>query len=456
MKLRILSVGLQLEHAQITNADFRDAPSLHDFDVVLVDPNTIIDDLFFKKTELAEVKDAVLTVKYDDVGSNKHIKRVIKQREKETRHFLSLGRLMICVLRAPFIVYLCAYAHDVPNPNKEDHWINTYDWFPLPYSSDTMLSIISKEKGNRIKLVDPKSSFAQYFNNFNKQLHYEACLGEEQKPYYFENFHTIAKTYGELPVAFSFEHQGGQVVFLPPVDNPDPKTLAGVLLDCILANRGKIEQTEPPSWLQNYKASVPGLPELEHQEETLNRDLQKLNTQLASVQQEKAETEKYLKLLYEQGKFQLEPVVRDAFSLLGFSVKEAEPSDGLLESDEGAALLEVEGKDDKPINIDKYRQLLDNVMDDEKQTQQPKKGILLGNSFRLKDPKERGEQFTQRAVDSGAGSHFCLMSTDTLFRLVCQVLEKPDDDQLKSEIRTRLLTTDGLLHLETQSNHGEE
>jgi len=452
MKLRILSVGLQLEHDQITNADFRNAPSLHDFDVVLVDPNTIIDDLFFEKTELAEVKDAVLTVKYDDVGSNKHIKRVIKQREKETRHFLSLGRLLICVLRAPFIVYLCSYAHDVPNPNKEDHWINTYDWFPLPYSSNTMLSIISKEKGNRIKLVDPKSSFAQYFNNFNKQLRYEACLDEEQKPYYFENFHTIAKTYGELPVAFRFDLERGQVVFLPPIENHDPKKLAGILLNCILEESGKIEETQPPSWLQNYKASVPGLSELEHKEEMLTAQLEKLDTQLTSIQQNRAEREKYLKLLYEQGKFQLEPLVRDAFSLLGFTVTDVEPSDGLLQSTEGTALLEVEGKDDSAIKIDKYRQLLDYVVDDERETQQPKKGILVGNGFRLKDPKERGEQFTQRAVDSGAGSHFCLMSTDTLFRLVCQVLEKPDDDQLKSQIRRQLLITDGLLDLEIESN----
>lgn len=453
MKLSILSVGLKLENDQITNADFRDAPSFHDFEVVLVDPSTVIDDLFFKDMNLTEVRNAVLTLKYNDTGTNKIIKRFINQRKKETERFLSLGRLLICILRAPFIAYLCSHAYDAPNPKNEDNWANTYDWFPLPYSSDSMISILSKENGRKIKLIDTKSSFAQYFDAFDKQLCYEACLDEGQKPYYFENFHTIAKTYGELPVAFSFQLNGGQVVFLPPVENPDSKKLAGVLLNCILANRGKIEETKPPPWLPSYKDSVPELSQLEQEMGKLATEIQKLDTQLANIQEQKAEKEKYLKLLYEQGKFQLEPVVRDAFSLLGFGVKEAEPSDGLLESDEGVALLEVEGKDSTQIDRDKYRQLLDNVVDDERQTQQPKKGILVGNGFRLKHPKERGQQFTKGAVDAATGSHFCLITTDTLFHLVCQVLEKPDDDELKSQIRKQLLTTDGLFHLETESNH---
>jgi len=448
MKLSILSVGIELEHDEITNADFREAPSFHDFDVVLVDPNAIID-LLFQKAELTEVKAAVLTVNHDDTGSNQLIKRVIKQRKEETRRFLNLGRLLICILRLPFIAYLCSHTYDAPNPKNEDNWVNTYDWFPLEYLRDSMISILPKGKGRKMRLVDPRSSFAQYFSAFDNQLYYEACLDEEQKPYYFESFCTIAKSHGELPVAFSFNLEGGQVVFLPPLEKPDLRKLAGVLLDCILANLGKIEESEPPSWLPSYKDSVPGLPQLDQQIGKLTADLQELDAQVSNIQQQKADKDKYLKLLYEQGKFQLEPVVRDAFSLLGFSVKEAEPSDGMLESDEGAALLEVEGKDNTQVDRDKYRQLLDYVDDDERQTQQLKKGILVGNGFRLRDPKERGQQFTKGAVDAATGGHFCLLTSEILFHLVCQVLEKPDNGELKTEIRKDLLATDGLFQLKS-------
>jgi hypothetical protein len=447
MKLSILSIGLDLDNDQITKADFMSAPSFHDFDVVLIDPTAVVD-VLCKETKLIKVKDGFFTIEYDDKGTNKLIDRTVKQRNKETAHFLSLGRLVITVLRAPFIAFLCSYRDEWPQSDKKAQWVNIYDWLPLRYSSDTMTSILSKEKGKKIKLVDPKSSFAEYFDAFDKQLYYEACLDEKQKPYYFENFHTIAKTHGELPVAFSFELEGGQVVFLPPVEDPDPKKLAGVLLGCILANSGKIEESEPPSWLQNYRALVPDLADSEHQEEMLIAQLQKLGKQLDSIQQQKAERGKYLKLLYEQGKFQLEPVVRDAFSLFGFTVTDADPSDGLLESEEGTAILEIEGKDDSAINIDKYSKLLNYVINDEEQTQQGRKqGILVGNGFRLTDPAERAQQFTKEVVGASKNTRFCLLTTQTLFELVCKVLNEPDNDDLKHQIRKHLLTTNGLFQL---------
>jgi hypothetical protein len=214
---------------------------------------------------------------------------------------------------------------------------------------------------------------------------------------------------------------------------------------------GTFEETMPPSWVSDYKVFLPNLSELEGETKKLHEKISELQERLNTVERQKTEQQKYLKLLYEQGKYQLEPVVRDTFSLFGFTVTDAEPSDGLLESGEGVALLEVEGKDDKTINIDKCRQLLDNVVDDEKKTRQPKKGILVGNGLRLKDPKERTEQFTQRAMESAIGNHFCLLTGETLFSLVCQVLQKPDDAELKTRIRKQLLATDGLFQLKPET-----
>jgi len=446
MKLRILSVGLQLEHDQITNADLLEARSLHDFDVVLIDPTRVID-LFSVRQAIVEMMDGYRVIKWDNIGTGHRIARNINRRKLEARQFLKCGRLLICILRALDVAYLCSHVGDAPNPREEDKWVNNYGWFPLQYSDS--VDFLLPASGDKISLSDSASPFASYFNDFNCQLCYEAYLREEGKPFYFENFHTIADTYGGFPVAFTFELDAGQVVFLPPVENSDPKKLADVLLGCILTNRGTIEQTEPPPWLSDYKASVPGLLQLEQEMETHTVNLQKLTAQLDDLGEQKAEKEKYLKLLYEQGKFQLEPVVRDALSLLGFTAKEADPSDGLLVSHEGAALLEVEGKDDKAVNIDKCRQLLDYVVDDETKTQQAKKGILVGNGFRLKNLGERTEQFTRRAIESATGNHFCLLTSEILFHLVCQVLEKPDNGELKTQIRKQLLATDGLFQLKS-------
>ena len=95
------------------------------------------------------------------------------------------------------------------------------------------------------------------------------------------------------------------------------------------------------------------------------------------------------------------------------------------------------------------------MVDDEKKTQLLKKGILVGNGFRLKDPQERTEQFTQKAIDSATGNHFCLLATDTLFQLVRKVLNDPDNDDLKRQIRQKLLTTDGVFSLEVNQTEKE-
>ena len=444
MKLRILSVDLELDNEQITNAGFTDAPSFHDFDIVLIDPLGVTN---FLGEQDHEYKHGVLTLDYDAKGTNEWVRKAINHRRKETKHFLSLGRLLVCILRCPHVAYVCSRRDDWPRPGEKENWVDNYGWFPLEGAADSMILILRESRGSKIDLTNPRHPFAPYFNTFNDDLHYEAYLDQAKTPYYFKDLHTIAETHGELPVGFGFKLQGGQVVFVPPVKEPDFKKLADILLSCVSATIGTVEETEPPPWLPDYKASVPGLLQLEKKIETQTAELQELTAQLDDLGEQKAEREKYLKLLYEQGKFQLEPVVRDAFSLLGFTVTDVEPSDGLLQSTEGTALLEVEGKDDSAIKIDKYRQLLDYVVDDERESQEAKKGILVGNGFRLKDPKERGEQFTQRAADGGAGSHFCLISTDTLFHLACQVLEKPDNAQLKSQIRTLLLATDGVFHL---------
>ena len=450
MKLRILSIGLRLDNDQITNADLLEARSFHDFDVVLVDPRTVID-LFSVKEATVEIMDGYRVIKWNNIGTGTTIATTIKRRKLEARRFLECGRLMICTLRALDAAYLCSHVGDSPNRHDEHKWVDNYDWFPLHYSDS--VDFLLPASGDKISLSDSASPFASYFNDFSSQLCYEAYLHENEKPSYFENFHTIANTHGGFPVAFTFELDGGQVVFLPPVENPDPKKLADVLLGCIFTNRGTIEQTEPPPWMSDYKASVPGLLQLEQEIETQIVELQKLTAHLHDLGKQKAEKQKYLKLLYEQGKFQLEPVVRDAFSLLGFTVTNAEPSDGLIESDEGSAIIEVEGKDKAPINITKYSKLLNYVVNEQEQTQQPrKKGLLVGNAFRLTDLKERAQQFTKEVVGASNNTNFCLLATETLFDLVCKVLDEPGNDKLKGEIRRQLLATTGLFELKGESD----
>jgi len=50
-----------------------------------------------------------------------------------------------------------------------------------------------------------------------------------------------------------------------------------------------------------------------------------------------------------------------------------------------------------------------------------RKGILVGNGYRLKplEEAERGEQFTQMALTRAAQYGYCLLPTTELFAAVC-------------------------------------
>jgi hypothetical protein len=94
--------------------------------------------------------------------------------------------------------------------------------------------------------------------------------------------------------------------------------------------------------------------------------------------------------------------------------------------------------------VDKYRQLLDYV-EAEALEGREHKGILIGNGYRLlaPDAPERQSQFSEHAQRGAARNQFCLVPTTELFKAVCAVLESPEDQTLKANIRESLLTTTG-------------
>lgn len=145
----------------------------------------------------------------------------------------------------------------------------------------------------------------------------------------------------------------------------------------------------------------------------------------------------------------MEPSVRGAFRLLGFSVPEPEQYQGewdveLRQTASGnTAIGEVEGSEGA-IDVDKYRQLLDYI-EAEALDGKEHKGILIGNGFRLTSPDspERQQQFTEHALRGAARNHFCLLPTTELFKAVCSVLLAHDNENLKSSIRESILGTVG-------------
>lgn len=139
------------------------------------------------------------------------------------------------------------------------------------------------------------------------------------------------------------------------------------------------------------------------------------------------------RLLYEKGR-PLEEEVLNALTVLGFEAHRFKDSgsefDVLFTSPEGRFLGEVEGKDAKPINIEKLRQLEMNIHEDfaRDEITAPAKGVLFGNAFRLVEPGKRDGFFTEKCLTQAKRGGQALVRTPDLFGAARHVKNSNDQD----------------------------
>ena len=114
-------------------------------------------------------------------------------------------------------------------------------------------------------------------------------------------------------------------------------------------------------------------------------------------------------------------------------------------SSEGRCLGEVEGKDNKPINIEKFSQLERNLQEDfarDEVTEQAK-GVLFGNAFPLKALEEREDFFTVKCVSAAKRIGAALVRTPDLFLPAKYLKENSSDSDYATACRKAIFSASG-------------
>jgi len=102
--------------------------------------------------------------------------------------------------------------------------------------------------------------------------------------------------------------------------------------------------------------------------------------------------------------------------------------------------LEVTGSDSS-VDITKFRQLLNYLLDETKESGFEKKAVLIANHFSHLPVEKRGAPFTEKAVSGSKLHSICLMPTVELFKLICNLrLGKIT----KKDAQKRILSTIGV------------
>lgn len=334
---------------------------------------------------------------------------------------------------------------------------NNYHCLPLDLK-------VTSARGRAIRLAQKESDFlVDYWSLIGDRSEYVVTISSD-----LENLKPILLTrIGERMVgAVAMYPSGGAIVLLPEVDStaqdflddednwtPAAEVFAHNFIAAILSIdknlRPGSDATPAPSWASNPTFELGG-------ERELSRQLTAAEVHLTDAQQRYTVLQKQVEaaaelrgLLFEKGK-RLEHLVREALTRLGFTAtayRDASSEfDVVFECPEGRLIGEVEGKDTKPINVDKLRQLTMNISEDLQRDDvaAPAKGVLFGNGYRLAAPTERAMAFTEKCIGSAPTYSVALVPTTELFRVVAY-LSKQEDESFARACRDALLTTVGIL-----------
>lgn len=440
MDRAILSVEFHIPGFSDRHFEYCADQSLLDADIVVFQPRTL-----YRPGERGKIS-------FDDSASFE-IQQSTGHWRRELLTALEYGKTVFLVLGKHEVASVQTGRKDVKGRTTINYVMdfNNYEFLPV-----TLPPIISKS-GNEILFTgDPV--FARFWKMFGKYLKFECYLNEKVKRPIF-----VTKT-GEKPTGAVFSVKKGHLVLLPMLDyNIDKftkqykgrehhwtqealtfgRTLVSILLEIDTSLRSESTETPPPIWTKDSAFISSGETRLLEAIAVTEKTAHELTRRQESLRSDLKQEQKLKNLLFETGK-RLEAAVIAALQVLGYSAENY--NDGKLELDqiivspEGERFIgECEGKDNSAVNIDKFRQLAENIQADfqREQVRQPAIGILFANGFRLTAPKDRQEQFTEKCLLSAQRGSILVRTMD-LYTIV-RYIEESNDESYKKSCRAAIL-----------------
>jgi hypothetical protein len=452
---QILTIGFELASPDTNYENINSKISLLDWDIVLFKPQ--IGEFIKYSSEMFQGK-----ISLSDSDSFR-LKESCEHWRREIRQAYETGKTVIVFLTTLEEVYVDtgqrSYSGTGRNQRTTRHVTGYGNYQAIPATLSPVTA-----SGRSMKLSARGAEvLAPYWSEFENVSEYKVVLSDPKVPA------CIITRSGDKPVGalFRSKSSAGSLLLLPDIDfypvkfikEKDGKQVwapaAGqfaarmvstvVALDKTLRTAGEI--TPEPVWAAEPRFTLSTEANLRVLLLEAERNLEGAQKQKEKLIEELRAAGSYRGLLYEKGK-PLENVIIEALRLFGFTAAPFKDSDSefdvVFESIEGRLIGEAEGKDNKPINIDKLRQLSMNIHEDlqREHVAKPAKPVLFGNGFRLQPLSERAEPFTDKCHSAATTSSTALVFTPDLFGPV-QYLVCNSDAEYALACRQALLLSTG-------------
>ena len=436
--MQVLSISHRMQNRELHNATIFNAPSIQDFDAVIVDTHAMFESIREAAAAAGEFKtyNDLPVVNGASIDGFTAIADVLHRRREEFAQALERGT-PIAIIPAPVeqLTNIAGF-----------QGLDRYWFLPAPEGVAWNASTIVGGEGGNVSISDYHHPFVDVINAAGGELRYRAHLNERAAGFP-SDARVFARSAGGAAVGVEFPVLNGRVIFFPGPREAGARWLSRREGEAIVeAFRDILEREEEmtPSWVT--KVAVPSL---EGRVESLKRAEQALVKAQAEVDaaQDARDAVAVLRdVLWTRGARALKRGVTACALALGFEVNETDQGDLVLSADGVGIHVEAEASREAIEMAPHYalRARLDAVIEDRAVAP---RGMVVVTGQRMLDPKLRRQEYQDSLRVAAESVGFALVRTGDLFRAAVVALEGAEAATVAA-VRERLATTDGVVDLD--------
>lgn len=435
MSSSVVTVGMQIPGFSEHYVAYTSGKSLHDFDVIVFNPEFP----WYQSEGFSSGGSALSET------ASQQILKDISHWSREIDNALADGKTVFVLLADNSNESIRTGSKEYKGKTTIHHTssVNNYSTVPGGLSP-------TNSKGSKVKVTD--SRFKQFYEIVKEFVEYRVYIAGKGPGTQIFATHSGNNSLGNT---YRIKDKPGHVVLLPyfsledlttEKDGESVWTKKGMGIGSKLMNqiteidkslRKAASHTPTPEWVNDLPTSEKSQ-KIGAKIEKIVATIKKKEAEKELAQQELVEVNSLQALLYENGTA-LEDAIESALKLLGYKMskfrKEDLEIDHIIESPEGSRYIgEAEGKDSSAIDISKFRQLESNINEDFERDEidEPARGILFGNGYRLTEPSRRQIEFTEKCLKNAKRLNTPLIKTSDLYSIAIYLTDNDDEDYKKA------------------------
>ncbi|MBH77202.1 MAG: hypothetical protein CL897_03105 [Dehalococcoidia bacterium] len=444
--MRILTIGYSLPNQNVDNHTVLNAPSLTDYEAVLIDPEAIttaVQQLLegersFNSLDGRPVVNGATTATQVSAADQ------LLRRTDEAQRFLEQGGALFVIGRPNAVL---------PGVIGFEGF-DRFGWLPAPKGGGWNPPNLRAAEGKTIRIADDKHPLSAVLREHRRDLTYRAVLDPAITAGTNEG-HVIAMGGSNMPIAVEFPVLAGRVVVTPVFANTTGTArtkLAQDMVDAMTAVATGAKAEDAPGWARTL--ALPSSEQIEAELEEAEESESAATARTAAVRERLDALTAHRRLLWATGS-DFSAAVREALALLGLDATTA--ADGLAVTEgEHTALVEVESSREDVAEwpyVRLQRRLERHLLDEGEQL----RGIIVVNGKRTMSPTARRGEFTDALRVACENYGYALTTGQTLFALVQRALgtDAPSGTLFEAAGR-RLLHGKGMITTEQAVGEAEE